>query len=435
MTRFRTSLLRTIVLGSVVTLAAGCGEEKVVDPDPVPETATFKLIQTEIFEKSCAVSGCHAGPTPTGNLSLESGVAYANLINVTADNPTAKGAGLVRVKPGDPSASFLYMKLAGLLLPDHGSRMPLGSAALDSNKLRFVREWIAAGAPDTGVVADKDLVTGTGVVFTPPPAPANGIQIHLSPFDILPGKNREIFQAMHSPNTTDIWVTGFDVKMRDNSHHFILYNYVEGTSKFPTLGKVRDLGDDMDEFFDDRNFFVGSQSSEFSYRFPPGVAMRLPANSVMDLNSHYVNPTAKSIKGEVYLNLHTTDAPTTVAQNLIWSNTQFSLPAYKTTTVHTTLPAAPSDADIYMLTSHMHRRGRNFRIYLKGGPDDGKLVYESSDWHLPVVKTFDPPLRVLKGNTLRAETDYYNESDAMVSYGPTSEDEMCILIGYMTFLN
>ena len=52
-----------------------------------------------------------------------------------------------------------------------------------------------------------------------------------------------------------------------------------------------------------------------------------------------------------------------------------------------------------------------------------------------MVKTFDPPLRVLKGNTLRAETDYYNESDAMVSYGPTSEDEMCILIGYMTFLN
>jgi len=433
--RSRALYLCIAILG-VATLGS-CSEKTPVEGEPsVTEESlsSFQLIQRHIFARSCAVSGCHAGSTPTGGMSLEANVAYASLVGVSASNLAAKEEGLMRVKPGDTSASFLYMKLAGLLGPDHGERMPLGSVALDDGKLAFVRAWIAAGAPDTGTVADPMLLGESAAPFTPLPKPDDGFQLHLNSFDVPPGANREIFEAMASPNSSDIYVSGFDVKMRDNSHHFILYNFDGNATHLPPLGRVRDLGNDMDEYFTERNFFLGAQTAEFSYRLPPGVALRLPGSSVLDLNSHYVNPTSGTIKGEVYVNLHTISAPQRIAQNLFWSNDSFFLPAFSSTTVKTMLPPAPSEADVYMLTSHMHSRGKEFRIYISGGSRDGQLIYRSTDWHLPAVKTFDPPLRIHKGETLRAETDYYNGSDHYVEYGPTSDDEMCIILGYLSFL-
>lgn len=425
--------------GIIICMAAleSCSEKTPVESDP-PVTeeslSSFQLIQRHIFAKSCAVSGCHAGSSPTGGLSLEANSAYASLVGVAADNAAAHDEGLLRVTPGDTAASFLYMKLAGLLGPDHGERMPLGSSALDTGKLAFVRAWIAAGAPDTGTVADPALLGAAAAMFTPLPKPDDGFQLHLTSYDVPAGANREIFKAMPSPNSSDIFVSGFDVKMRDNSHHFILYNFEKSATQLPPIGLVRDLGNDMDEYFNERNFFLGSQTAEFSYRFPPGIALRLPGSSVLDLNSHYVNPTSGTIKGEVYVNLHTISAPQRIAQNLFWSNESLFLPAFSGTTIRTTLPSAPSDADVYMLTSHMHSRGKEFRIYISGGPRDGQLIYRSTDWHLPAVKTFDPPLRIRQGESLRGETDYYNGSDHAIRYGPTSDDEMCIIIGYLSFL-
>jgi hypothetical protein len=36
--------------------------------------------------------------------------------------------------------------------------MPLGADLLTSNELEFIRQWIEAGAPRTGVVADPSLL-------------------------------------------------------------------------------------------------------------------------------------------------------------------------------------------------------------------------------------------------------------------------------------
>jgi len=78
----------------------------------------------------------------------------------------------------------------------------------------------------------------------------------------------------------------------------------------------------------------------------------------------------------------------------------------------------------------MYRRGQSFRIYVLGGANDGELIYESNSWDLPLVKPFTPPLRLQIGQRIRYETTYYNESTFPVVFGHTSEDEMCIVLGY-----
>ncbi len=136
--------------------------------DPAPEgcspraffTGTFDRIQHQVFSQSCAVSGCHDSQSRTGNLLLEPGAAYTNLVGVTPDNPAAEGAGWQRVHvldptSGDPATSLLMQKLLGPP-PGFGARMPFGRPKLDQTLIDLVQLWIAAGAPATGWVPGTD---------------------------------------------------------------------------------------------------------------------------------------------------------------------------------------------------------------------------------------------------------------------------------------
>jgi len=123
-------------------------------------TGTFDRIQRQIFNQSCAVSGCHDSQSKTGNLLLETGAAYTNLVGVTPNNANAAAAGWKRVHvldptSGDPATSLLPQKLLGPPA-GFGARMPFDRPKLDKSLIDVVELWVAAGAPATGWVAGTD---------------------------------------------------------------------------------------------------------------------------------------------------------------------------------------------------------------------------------------------------------------------------------------
>lgn len=124
---------------------------------------TFDRIQEQIFNQSCALSHCHDSQTSSGDLLLETGAAYANLINVDPNNTAALNAGWKRVTvlspdvSGNAGASFLYHKVKGDL-PDatYGVRMPNGKPKLNASLINVIQLWIEAGAPQSGWVPGTD---------------------------------------------------------------------------------------------------------------------------------------------------------------------------------------------------------------------------------------------------------------------------------------
>jgi hypothetical protein len=118
-----------------------------ITASPTPEaTVSLAQIQDTIFTPVCATMFCHSSATRSGNLVLEEGQSFGALVNVLSDNPAARNAGLLRVRPGDPDTSFLVIKLEGPT-PAQGSRMPLLLPPLDAEELELIRRWIAQGAP------------------------------------------------------------------------------------------------------------------------------------------------------------------------------------------------------------------------------------------------------------------------------------------------
>jgi hypothetical protein len=137
------------------------GDSGAGQPPPVAGANDFRTIQDTIFTPIC--TACHAGAAAPVGLRLDSGNAYAALVNV----PAVQVSSLRRVLPGDPPNSYLLQKIEGRAAV--GSRMPLGGPALPQSSIDLVRGWIAAGArpPAAGLMAPDSLQ----VVST---IPANG---------------------------------------------------------------------------------------------------------------------------------------------------------------------------------------------------------------------------------------------------------------------
>ncbi len=111
-----------------------------------PLEPTWANIESKIFAPTCS---CHLAPAGAGNgnLSLESGKAYANIINVKSKQATTMNL----VTPMDPANSYLFLKINGEFLDapgGSGDQMPQFGTALSEDLQLLMQEWIEAGAPN-----------------------------------------------------------------------------------------------------------------------------------------------------------------------------------------------------------------------------------------------------------------------------------------------
>ncbi|HEX7878500.1 MAG TPA: hypothetical protein VF720_03775 [Candidatus Eisenbacteria bacterium] len=127
----------------VANVLSACGGDD--PPPPVTVEPTLASIQAEIFTPTCATASCHSTGQLEAGLDLSAGKSYDSLINADCTTEEADREGLWRVKPGDPSKSFLIEKLRGV--PNSkGRRMPYDGPYLSDAEIDVIEQWIAEGA-------------------------------------------------------------------------------------------------------------------------------------------------------------------------------------------------------------------------------------------------------------------------------------------------
>jgi hypothetical protein len=154
------SLLGKVGMGLLFFFTA-CKKETVT-PTPTP-TSSFALLQTKVLDKSCALSGCHASTADNSfkqhNLVLKGDKVYESLFNGSVKNTDAVKAKLKQIVPNDLDNSFYYQKINFKNAKyKYGVSMPIGADDLTANQIKFIEQWIKAGAPKEGDVADKTLL-------------------------------------------------------------------------------------------------------------------------------------------------------------------------------------------------------------------------------------------------------------------------------------
>ena len=434
------------------------------------ENSTYHDIQEYLFDKSCANSACHAAPTNSRGLSLEYGLSYDALVGVVPQNPAAAAAGMKLVDPENPENSFLLTKLIGPESADQGSRMPFGGGLIHDAKIDAIRTWIEAGAPETGKVAgigDLGVLRDPGEIFEPPapPPPGQGYQLRLPPFKIEPGTEREVYYATQikdengNPVEGDIFINKVEIFYPAGSHHFIMYRMTEeGLAKgilengiIPEIAvnpedTFRELDTDNPDpvfgvFGGDRLFVVGTQTDDTLFQFPEGVGLRLPGDTVYDLNSHYINLLGdETLIGETYVNIYTIPEAEVKyeALEIFVSNRSINVPPGTTRVAKLTWYIEDelrirghdpnTEISVFLLTSHMHRHGELFEIFQKSS---GELLHRSIAYDDTPIDLYDPVLRLDPDDALNFQCTHNNyDTNEPLIFGLTSEDEMCIIFGY-----
>ena len=107
-------------------------------------------VQSQVFNGSCATSGCHNGSVFP---NLSSGSAFNAIVNVSS-NQSSK----LLIAPGSISDSYLIDKIKGT---GSGSRMPIGGS-LSAGQIELLENWVSAGALADDSAADPDT-DGDGV--------------------------------------------------------------------------------------------------------------------------------------------------------------------------------------------------------------------------------------------------------------------------------
>jgi len=94
-----------------------------------------------ILVKEC--SKCHGGDKPDKGLDLSQGKGFAEIVSVKS----AEVPEMVRVKAGDPAASYLWLKVTHTATQGRGMPRTLFSARkLPKDELDLIQQWITEGA-------------------------------------------------------------------------------------------------------------------------------------------------------------------------------------------------------------------------------------------------------------------------------------------------
>jgi hypothetical protein len=282
-----------------------------------------------------------------------------------------------------------------------------------------------------------------------PPPDGEGFQVHYGPSNyddpdevaqylIQPATDTNIFAAVTSGNTTDVYFYKRQYRMRPGSHHLI----VSGAGTGSILGTGRRLGGSQNAIKDNP---VGEIPSENL-----GIGVPLAASSQLTLNLHHFNGTNEPLLREAWVNFWYVD-PSTVTQEakeiFLWAQGTTVLPGAKATV----RGKKTVTQDGRVLTMYGHRHSNNVRFSAYRTRDGNReVIFDDYDWLEPAVFEFNsltenpvpnPSARVaggksgildLKvGDVLEWECDIENRRTEPITFGENeaATSEMCILVG------
>jgi hypothetical protein len=162
---------------------------------------------------------------------------------------------------------------------------------------------------------------------------------------------------------------------------------------------------------------------------PDGVALKLPAGSVLNLGLHIFNTGTTELSGTSAMEVVTMDAKdvVSVSDSVLAGPINFNLPAHQQTIVSDTCELT-QDQSVYALFPHMHQLGTHIKttVTASGVPTvlhDADYTF-NEQYQLPL----DPILKLSAGDSINTECTYDNTSDRDATFGESSTQEMCFSV-------
>jgi hypothetical protein len=232
----------------------------------------------------------------------------------------------------------------------------------------------------------------------------------------------EGYRCVRKTLSEDTYITGFKSIGPLGTHHTVL------TAGAPT---GPDGISNCNALENNSSMIFGSGVGDIEYHFPAGVGVKIPAGQQLLLNLHLFNIADAPLTGTSGSEaiMVAASAIENEAESLLMGRT-FGL----------TIPTGEStqngsctfDQDHTLLTvgPHMHQLGTHMRVDAIRAAGDIMVhdaAYDFQDQKLYVLE----PISVKTGDKITVACSYTNDTGGTVSFGDSSEEEMCFAIMYL----
>jgi hypothetical protein len=239
------------------------------------------------------------------------------------------------------------------------------------------------------------------------------------------------------PNAEHKWIGKIHTQLIGVSHHLIVYRVPDGeerTEPFPCTPFIETLSPESSGVP-----LVVTQVARETLDLPYGVAFDLQPSQLIRLEMHYVNPSDvdDTVQAIVQFEVLPEEQFENEADFLFIGNPDITLPPGPSTLGPTwfALPWDLADVKIFAMTGHTHHWGTNVVVErLSGETAEPESVYDYPqwDWEEPPTARFSPQLAMPAGSGFRFTCSWDNRAEPpqTISFGESSEDEMCFFWAY-----
>jgi len=289
-----------------------------------------------------------------------------------------------------------------------------------------MRKLLIAALMVTGCATDTagsvEFIDG----FSPDAPGPNAIQFVIPPIrGIEPGADKTFctYLDYRSDREVDIYdYTGFQSKA--GAHHALLYA-VENNA--PSDTHICN----EDDMINARYLAGGGADAPPQY-LPEGVVIRMPANTQLMIQTHWINASDVPVDGQAAFNVSVEDpSPSHVNAQLFTAvNTMFTLPL-GISSVHTAC-TVQQELNFFLMGGHAHEHGTHIKLTITPATAAASIIYDTAwntDYQFNPPRNYytkDAPFTMHPGDTIRVDCDFNNSTPSPISF----PQEMCVGWGY-----
>jgi len=247
------------------------------------------------------------------------------------------------------------------------------------------------------------------------------LELRTQPYTLQPGAEKYFCYAMNLPDAAETAIVKLGPQYGRGTHHIIFAQTLapepEGFVECPVLFKTSWVP-----------LYIGGVESG-PLTLPGGSGFPLKKNQQVLIQLHLQNTSSAPITDSTAMQLKMVhpDALTTKAGIFGLDNRKLEIPAHRTGMAHEMSCSPQRAMNVFAVLGHMHKQGRE--LALRRAPSE--LLYETR-WNFDQQPVTPLSLRIEPSDALSFRCIHDNPGAQPITYGESSDQEMCAFIFYYT---
>jgi Copper type II ascorbate-dependent monooxygenase, C-terminal domain len=252
----------------------------------------------------------------------------------------------------------------------------------------------------------------------------------IGPIALAADEETTVCITMRLPNPDPVYIPRITVALAPGSHHLVVYRSQATTESLTPTPCTAFQGILMGQAVP----LMISEKPADDLTFPEGVALKIEAHQMIELEAHYINASAKQIQGSGDVTFTTVPVTTdnVIESDLaFWGTVKVIIP-----------PGVQSNGPLFAaglagthgfaLTTHQHRLGTEFKIWYANSASDTNHtpVADTTDWANPPLYRLSPELDFDGSKGLAYQCTWNNTTGQLITFGESALQEMCFLWMY-----